>query len=598
MKKRTGNFNVFFPFKSIMTTMVTFFSVLILTALLVFFIISFQYTEKTILTNSQNYTMKLIGLVNSDIDSYINYMENISQLVVNNSDIDDYLFEENAGEKEREQWKRKAISQFQTIVEARADIYNIGVLADNGRYIINDENGILNEYAKLDQTDWYCKARESKYGTVLSSSHVQNIVKDDYQWVITLSRALYNKKTGEVEGVFFVDLNYSSISNLCSKINLGDEGYIFVIDKEGEILYHPRQMLIYNGLRKEYVYEVLHSSETSFINQEDKMNRLYTRNTSEKTGWTVVGVAYVEELMEGRRKAQIIYAVTACALLIASTAMAVFLSSKISKPIKKLTLSMKKVQTGDFTDEVPPSEVKNEIGVLSQTFHIMVKRIRELMEQNVKEQKQKRKSELMALQAQINPHFLYNTLDSIIWMAESGKNQEVVQMTSYLSKLLRQSIGNKEEIVTIEQEISYIRSYLTIQKMRYIDKLEFSIDIPDEILQGTIVKLILQPLVENAIYHGVKYKEGIGTITINGEITEDTLILRIMDDGVGMDEDTRNHIFEVKEEKQQTARVGIPNVNNRIKLYYGSEYGLLFESEIGIGTTAMVVIPYIRSEGR
>lgn len=225
----------------------------------------------------------------------------------------------------------------------------------------------------------------------------------------------------------------------------------------------------------------------------------------------------------------------------------------------------------------------------------MTDKIQKLMEENTWEQEEKRKNELKALQSQINPHFLYNTLDSIIWMAESGKDQEVVLMTSALGKLLRQSISNEAEKVSIETEISYTRSYLTIQKMRYKDQLEYEIDIDEDIMKKEIVKLVIQPLVENSIYHGIKYLDGKGMIWITGGIVGDDIVLSVRDNGVGIGKDTITKIFEGEMEKKSEGRnrnhVGIYNVHNRLQLHYGKKYGLSYRSAPGLGTTVFITIP-------
>jgi two-component system sensor histidine kinase YesM len=286
--------------------------------------------------------------------------------------------------------------------------------------------------------------------------------------------------------------------------------------------------------------------------------------------------------MAGKDETQLAYLFTALFLIVVASIIAIILSGEISKPLKELAGSMKEVQEGHFEHAEIEILDKNEIGMLSNSFNIMTHKIQDLMEENVLEQKLKRKSELRALQSQINPHFLYNTLDSIIWMSESGKNQEVVLMTSSLAKLLRQSISNEDEIVTISSEIGYTKSYLTIQKMRYKDKLEFEIDIDESVLNECIVKLVLQPLVENAIYHGIKYKEGKGLIRITGHRE---------DNGKGMDENSLKHIFDKKDNSDNSRGVGVNNVNNRLKLYYGSDYGLTYLSEIDVGTTVEVRIP-------
>ena len=208
----------------------------------------------------------------------------------------------------------------------------------------------------------------------------------------------------------------------------------------------------------------------------------------------------------------------------------------------------------------------------------------------------KRQAQYLALQNQINPHFLYNTLDSIIWMAEGKKYEDVVLMTASLARLLRQSISNEDETVLIGQEIQYVKSYLTIQKMRYKDKLEFEINVDPSINSVHIVKLVLQPIVENAIYHGLKYKESKGMLTVNGYQKDGNAVIEIADDGVGMDEETLNRIFEKHKVNYRSNGVGVYNVQRRLSMYYGKEYGLSYKSEKGKGTTVTVVIPIEQEE--
>ena len=252
---------------------------------------------------------------------------------------------------------------------------------------------------------------------------------------------------------------------------------------------------------------------------------------------------------------------------------------------------MKEVEKGNFAHVALEVRDNNEIGRLSRNFNTMTEEIQKLMKQSEEEQKAKRKYELKVLQAQINPHFLYNTLDSIIWMAEWGKNQEVVKMTSSLALLLRKSISNEREVVTIEEEIDYTKAYLTIQKMRYKDKLEYEIETEPDILQEDTVKLVLQPLVENAIYHGIKYKEGKGLIKIQGFRENGDIVLQVRDDGKGMDRETLEHIFEKHVRDTKSNGVGVQNVHERIRLFYGTGYGLSFESEPDKGTLAVIRLP-------
>lgn len=585
--------NLLMRFRSVRTSIVVSFGALVAFALFTYFIISLQYTQSTVLENSTEYTSQLIGQVNNDIDSYISYMENISFIVANNSDVRDYLFTENLTWERSEQLQERIVTLFQTVSDTREDITNIALLPDRREPLINDGRAELNPYTDIAELEWYQKALAAEGQAVISTSHVQNAIAGKYDWVVTLSRSITNKASPGVQGVFFVDLNYNSISDLCERISLGDRGYIYILDENGGIVYHPQQQLIYSGMKDELISEVMDTDTPSFLTED---GRLYTVSRSEATGWIVVGVSYVSELMAGADEARFTYLLVAMVLLAVAMLLAFVLSDKITRPIKSLELSMKEVEKGNFSHVALEVRENNEIGRLSRNFNTMTREIQNLMEQSEKEQQAKRKYELKVLQSQINPHFLYNTLDSIIWMAEWGKNQEVVKMTSSLARLLRRSISNEQEVVTIEEEIDYTEAYLTIQKMRYQDKLEYEIEVDPDIRKEETVKLVLQPVVENAIYHGIKYKEGKGLIQIRGFREEGSIILRVQDDGRGMDQDTLEHIFEKHVRDTKSNGVGLQNVHERIRLYYGTAYGLSFESEPGKGTTVRIRLPGRREE--
>ena len=582
---------IFGRFKSIQNTMMASFSVLMVIAVLVFLFIALNYTTQIIYENSINYTSQIIKQVNYDIDAYMEYLENISSVIATSSDVPRYLFDEQQSEEERTQENERILTQYKTITESRSDIYNIAAVAENGRNIVNSGDDELTEYIDIQSLDWYQAAMSSESGIAISSSHVQNAIKSSYKWVITLSRALYNQQTGKREGVFFVDLNYSSISDLCKNNNIGNKGYIFILDAQGNVIYHPKQQLMYGGLKTEKIDEIMECDSDYLISEEGEEDKIYTISRSKKTGWIVVGAMNTSELLKDNKQVQVLYFIVAAVLLLAVILISSLLSREITKPIRQLRDSMSMVEEGEFEKANVDITTENEIGSLSKSFNVMTERIHTLMDQNVYEQKQKRKIELRALQAQINPHFLYNTLDSIIWMSEAGRNEEVVEMTSALARLLRQSISNDQELVAVEKEIDYVRSYLTIQKMRYQDKLEYSIDIDPEIRFVEIVKLTLQPLVENAIYHGLKYKESKGNLDIRGFADGKDAVITIRDDGIGMEEQTLAHIFDEAEKEHKSNGVGVSNVQKRLQLYFGPEYGISYESKRGEGTMAIVRVP-------
>ena len=577
-------------FKSIQSVIFAVLSVLLLGAVIIITVISLSYTRQSVFENSSLYTQTIIQQMNQNIDSYIDYMENTSYLVSSNEDVQKYLFGDTADPEARD----RILSQFETILDSRSDILILGIIAENGRMLINNGQHLTNQDLDIHSQEWYTNALEGRESVYLTSSHVQHIISGERPWVITLSRGIRNKEMGtgqEKEGVFFIDLNYSAISELCDQSMVGNQGYAFIVDADGNIVYHPQQQQLYNELQTENIDLVMNAG-SDIVTWGDGINKkMYSISRSEKTGWTVVDCVRVEELLRRSNEAQSIYVLVAMGLMAVALFFSRFVAKSITLPIQRLCDSMERVQEGDFSVSDIVVDSENEIGSLTKSFNVMTQRIHELMAQNIREQEAKRKSELKALQSQINPHFLYNTLDSIIWMAEGKKNEEVVLMTASLARLLRQSISNEDELVSIGQEIEYARGYLTIQKMRYKDKLEFRIEVEPSILNIRLIKLVLQPVIENAIYHGLKYKESRGLLLVKGFMKNGNAVLQVIDDGVGMDQETLDHIYERHKVDYHSNGVGIYNVQKRLQLYYGNEYGIVYESKPGEGTTATITIP-------
>ena len=592
MKEKTKNGRQ--GFKSILSTVFVTASSLVLVAIVIVVAFSLRYTQNSIYENSSLYTQTIVHQMNQNIDSYITYMENIASIISESEDAQGFLF----GEEDIAEHRKRLVEQFGIIINGREDIRNIGIVRKDGRVLFNDGTQEKNENLDLSTQQWYQSAISSGKNSVLTSSHVQHVIKNERPWVITLSRSIEDGIGGSGEkGVVFIDLNYSAISELCDQNSIGEKSYIYILNQDGSIVYHPQQQQLYNELQTEKTDIVLNAGAEPVIYGSGNDSRVYTFAQSEKTGWTVVGCMNMNELTRSSRQGQLIYVMTAVILVIIALIFSNHISRAISRPIQKLRDSMVKVQEGDFSATVMEVPEQNEIGSLTQSFNVMIRRIEELMEQNRMEQEQKRKSEMKALQSQINPHFLYNTLDSIIWMAEGKKNEEVVLMTSSLAKFLRQSISNEDQQVSIGQEIEYARSYLTIQKMRYKNKLEYEIYLEASIKSCQIVKLVLQPIIENAIYHGIKYKEGMGLLTVRGYEKDGCVVLEVADNGVGMDEETLKHIFERHKVNYRSNGVGVYNVQQRLKLYYGNDYGITYKSRKGVGTKAMITIPKVQEGG-
>jgi len=274
--------------------------------------------------------------------------------------------------------------------------------------------------------------------------------------------------------------------------------------------------------------------------------------------------------------------------------LSIFISRSITEPIKRLTAVTKQVGKGDFSTRSEVNE-GDDLAALNRNFNSMVERIGTLVENNRKEQERSRELELKLLQAQINPHFLYNTLDNIVWLTEDGKKEEVESLVTSLSQFFRTTLSGGRDFIRLKEEISHIESYLQIQKFRYSDVLSYEISMPEELGNYSIVKMTLQPIVENALYHGLKNRREIGKIRIAAEEMDDGIRITVADDGIGMTgeelEKLRQLISGEIRAGENNTGFGMANVAERLKLNYGKNYGLTIESEYGKGTTVRVLIP-------
>ena len=283
---------------------------MVLFAVITVTVISLNYTRSSIFENTVTYNRQLTGQVNADIDSYISYMENISSMLAENLDVKKYLFGEG---EEADEAGVQLLSQFSTVLSSREDIYNLGILQKNGKALLNEGKSRLNTYVDMEKQEWYRRAVENKASFYLSSAHVQHMIQGERPWVITLSRYIPDPMNKE-GGVLFVDLNYSAIRKLCDDSSVGKKGYIFILDEDGNIVYHPQQQQLYNELQTEYIDEVMNCQSDVLNMGEGDSTRLYTISRSDKTGWTVVSCSYTAELLKKSEEAQKIYMVMAVVL--------------------------------------------------------------------------------------------------------------------------------------------------------------------------------------------------------------------------------------------------------------------------------------------
>ena len=429
----------------------------------------------------------------------------------------------------------------------------------------------------------------SKYGEgYISQPHVESIFPGWYPWVVTMIEPL--ERNGE-EAWVALDLRFASISSYINNVGIGQHGYCFLMDESG-ILYHPQQQLIYSQLKSEDTDTLADLPDGTY----SESNVIYVLQTVEGSPWRVVGVSYVDELVTSSLWENFwLLALAAAAILLAALVSSIVISRALSRPLKGLSRAMRLFEKNADTFTYAPVGGAREVQELSESFGHMVVKIQHLMETVRREEINLRKTELKALQAQINPHFLYNTLDSIAWMCEQGRNDEAVQMVNALAQLFRISISRGHELIPIRSELRHAESYLKIQKHRYKNQFSYRFDVDESCLDFLCNKITLQPIIENAIYHGINGLVDEGEIVITLRADGSDVVFTVADNGVGMEEEQIQAIL--RKERSDHTGIGIKNVNDRLKIYFGEGYGITIDSEPDVGTTVTIRMPQVREEG-
>lgn len=443
--------------------------------------------------------------------------------------------------------------------------------------------------------DWFIQANEKIENLHFSTPHVQNLFDSSnyrYFWVVSLSRSVELTNIGRIRrGVLLVDMNFSGIEQLLSKANEKGYGYIYLMDRNGEIIYHPQQQAIYSNLIQENNQTAAAYEDGNYTETFEGKERVVIVKTVGYTGWKLVSVTPVQEFTVNLNQIRfftVMIATISIMLILFGNA---FISSKVTDPLRKLEKSIKYLEEGNLDTDIYIGGT-HEIRHLGKTITSMVRQMRKLMDDMVAEQQEKRKSALDALQSQINPHFLYNTLDSVVWMIESERYQEAISMVTALAKLFRISLSKGKNIISIRDEISHAKYYLDIQKVRYKNKFNVRIEVDPAIEDYCTIKLIVQPLLENAIYYGVEHMDGDGEIILRGYEKEDYIYIEVTDNGMGIPKENIEYLLtDDTRVRKHGSGIGLRNIDQRIKLYFKGDYGLTIESELDEGTTVRICLP-------
>lgn len=561
-----------------------------ITALVAIIIIGFSlYTRFSdqLTDEVQKENQILMNQVSRSVDSYLRGMMKLSDAiyysVVKNTDIS----EPSIG------------SQMKLLYDSNVDsLENIALFSREGELLKAVPAARLKTDLDVTQEEWFQETLKKTENLHFSLPHVQYIfdnAEGQYHWVISVSRAVEITQGAYVsQGVLLLDIRYSSLEQLLNSVALGNAGYIYLIGDDGKLIYHPKNQLIDSGRVQENHQETVNWRDGIHEEIFQGEKRFVTVKTVGYTGWKLVGITPAKGISFSGVKTRLFIVFVILLILFLLVLINYYISSRITNPIHELENSVGELEDGNLEAEI---SIKGsyEIQHLGRSITSMAQQIQVLMKDIVAEHESKRKSEFDTLQSQINPHFLYNTLDIIVWMIENEQKSEAVKVVTALARFFRISLSQGKSIIRVSDELEHVRNYLMIQHMRFKNKFTYQIQADDDVLEMASLKLMLQPLVENAIYHGMEFMDGDGEILIRASKKGDELLFSIEDNGLGMCPEQLERLLTDTSHvpSRRGSGIGVRNVNERIRLYFGEDYGLEIDSEPDEGTRIYIHLPVV-----
>lgn len=581
--------NRFFKGENIRSKLLLYFFTLILLPIVTLGVLGNVIYSKSIEKQANDHTGQMIEQVTRNVEFYIHDMENIVSYLIDDPQVITFL-QRKKEEDNNEKLTNEIRRILKTYTNVHPEIAGILIVNDNNLYISNEMHRISRD--PLTDEAWYKRAAASPKAMQLFSKPIGRNITTTRNYsadeVVSIAKAVIDPVTGQRLGVILIDLKLEKIKQVIEAITLGKNGFLYIMDANGGIVYAPVNPIVYR-VKNEWLTD----SANSIVKTIQGSDFQIIYKDSFYTNWKTIGVFSLNETLKEVTNLRHYSILIGLVTLVLAVVAAFFFTASIAKPLSKLRSLMKKAEEGDLSVRFN-SKYNDEIGQLGNSFNNMIKEISNLIDMVYTEQRRKREAELKTLQAQIKPHFLYNTLYTIQWMAEEHGAKDVVHILGALANLFRIGLSKGKEMISVHEELEHVRSYLTIQKARYEDKLIYEINYDEDILNYSVLKLILQPLVENAIYHGINARRGGGKITITARIDQQKLYFCVADNGIGIMPEKLKEIRNVlKNSHGESAKTGfgIFNVNERIKLSFGSEYGLTYTSVYHEGTKVEVWHP-------
>ncbi|MGP1434267.1 MAG: sensor histidine kinase [Catonella sp.] len=571
--------------RSIRNSIFIYFTVSSLVAVLLIVISIYSRLSSQLSDTVKQENISLINRVNASMEVYLRNIMKLSDTIY-------YGIIKNVNLSEA------SINEEMTLLynNNKEQVLNIALISKDGKPLSAVPAARFRKNFEVRREEWFINALNKTENIHFTRPHVQKLFEkgdNSYRWVVTMSRAVEITMGGSTEqAVLLIDMAYQGFDEVLDEVSLGSGGYIYLMDSKGEIIWHPKFELIASGRIKENNLVAASYSDGSTEEEFNNANQTVVIKTVGYTGWKLVGVIKGTGISLNTIKTRLFIVFVIFLIIFIVVLINSYISFRVTDPIRELEKSVKKLEEGNLDAEIYMGG-SYEIQHLGKTVQDMKHRIKGLMQDIVTEHEEKRKSEFDSLQAQINPHFLYNTLDIIVWQIENEKQSEAVHTVTALARFFRLSLGKGKNIVTVKAEIDHVKNYLMIQHMRFKNKFDYEFEIAEDVLGLSSLKLMLQPLVENAIYHGMEFMDGDGLIIIKAWREAGELYLFVTDNGLGMTEDKVSLVLSGKSNSGngRGSGIGVKNVNERIKLYFGDKYGLKIDSEPDVGTTIIIHLP-------
>jgi two-component system sensor histidine kinase YesM len=546
-----------------------------ITLLLMGFILYYSISA-VVLREALSTTETSVDKSGNYLELYIDRLKAVSSLLAENPELLTFF----SDTQQSISSQKDILSTIDTTIASDPFIKSVIMVSKDGKILSNESGLDMSMSSDMMKEQWYVSAIHSGSMPVLTSARMQKFSMDKENWVISISREIKNK-LGENIGVLLIDIRYKVIEDYLSDLDLGQTGYAFIINDNSEVVYHKDPSYFEDPLKQSALKTIL-TGTIGYNSKENTFTRTYPLKNAD---WTLVGVASLDGLNAIKKQLVDMFLMVGIILLLVAASSVVLFAGRITAPIKKLEKAMKEIENG-LTEVAIDEKGCYEVQSLAKHFNDMIIKIKGLMAEITEKEKYLRSSEISALHSQINPHFLYNTLDTIVWMAEFNNSEKVIEITKALAQFFRLSLSGGNELTTVAHELDHVRQYLFIQKERYGEKLEYTIDCEESLLDIQIPKILLQPIVENALYHGIRGLSRQGHISIRAVKEKENLLLIVQDNGEGFD--LKRIDIEDSEKLIKLGGVGIKNVDQRVKLYYGEDYGITIDSRIGFGTTVII----------